>query len=177
MKERPILLNTENVISTLEGRKTQTRRALKPQPKKFAEYCYTNPKGYLVFEDHTKVKCPYGKIGDILNVAENTAKAYWDAMVKTDKDLSENIDSIISDVETTSQDEWESQAEKAAREKAEKDAADLEAKEAQEKAHQEELERLEKEEADEKAAQEKKDLEAKELKNKETKEVKNQNTK
>ena len=68
-KVLPILFTPKNAKSSRDGSKTQTRRVLKPQPKRFAEYCYTNPKGYLVFEDQTKVKCQY-KVGYQLWVKE-----------------------------------------------------------------------------------------------------------
>jgi hypothetical protein len=55
--EKPILFSTEMVKAILEGRKSQTRRIVKPQPW-----------------SHTKrVLCPYGKLGDILWVRETWA--------------------------------------------------------------------------------------------------------
>ena len=62
MKERPILFNGEMVRATLDGRKTQTRRAIKPQPG---------------FQGNTPIECihcPYGDPGDRLWVRETWAK-------------------------------------------------------------------------------------------------------
>jgi hypothetical protein len=78
-KERPILFSGPMVRALLEGRKTQTRRLMKPQPVHGAEYAskgfeppcalhldfYGNPIG-----THT---CPYGVPGDRLWVRE----AWW----------------------------------------------------------------------------------------------------
>lgn len=57
MKERPILFSGEMVRAILDGRKTQTRRIVKPQ---FEE----KPSDNLMWH------CPYGKPGDRLWVRE-----------------------------------------------------------------------------------------------------------
>jgi hypothetical protein len=69
MKERPIIMGAESVRAILEGRKTQTRRVVKPQPKFIGEPNVpfktddANPRGII--------DCPYGKVGDRLWVREN----------------------------------------------------------------------------------------------------------
>ncbi|MEM8564909.1 MAG: hypothetical protein AAGF85_00515 [Bacteroidota bacterium] len=55
-KLRPILFSTPMIQAILEGRKTQTRRVMKPQPKQLLDF--------------EKAKCPYGEVGDILWVRE-----------------------------------------------------------------------------------------------------------
>jgi len=69
MKERPIPFNAEMVRAVLDGRKTQTRRVIKPQPTgevaqyKFGSWDY-------VGREWVGGKCPYGKKGDRLWVRE-----------------------------------------------------------------------------------------------------------
>lgn len=77
MTDRPILFSAPMVRAILEGRKTQTRRVIKPQP--------INPvdlnafKGGGAFVDKSisgkdpLIKCPYGKAGDSLWVRETHA--------------------------------------------------------------------------------------------------------
>lgn len=91
IKERPIIFSTDMVKAILEGRKTQTRRLLNPQPDIEGAISYTIlPPGYsqdepkdlthwqfeLLVEDEIDIqdtlqyqyfKCPYGKPGDHLN--------------------------------------------------------------------------------------------------------------
>jgi hypothetical protein len=72
--ERPILFSTKMVQAILEGRKTQTRRVIKPQPKIVGQMgntgCYgikfLNIPGKGPVWDH----CPYGQTGDTLWVRE-----------------------------------------------------------------------------------------------------------
>jgi hypothetical protein len=68
MKERPILFSTEMVKAILEGRKTQTRRVINPQPDSRGLRSSNVP-----FEDWhgREVKCPYGNVGDVLWVRES----------------------------------------------------------------------------------------------------------
>jgi len=71
-RERPILFNGEMVRAILEGRKTQTRRMVKPQN---CNRIFWNPivlNGYGGWtDDHgNPVPCPYGKPGDRVWVRE-----------------------------------------------------------------------------------------------------------
>lgn len=86
--EKPILFNTEMVKAILEGRKTETRRVMKPQPthSKFAGFVYASGDkrdiGKAMFvnsfpaigEDAADyIRAPY-QIGDILYVRETWCK-------------------------------------------------------------------------------------------------------
>jgi hypothetical protein len=82
VKDRPILFSTPMVRALLDGRKSQTRRMVKPQPdsslelkgmifdwQEKAQAEFETPVGY-----HTGLMyhplCPYGKVGDLLWVKE-----------------------------------------------------------------------------------------------------------
>ena len=76
MKERPILFSGEMVRAILDGRKTQTRRVMKPQPDHFHVFdgvstpCGSDL-GLLPGPTCTgEIPCPYGKPGDRLWVRE-----------------------------------------------------------------------------------------------------------
>src|SRR5690349_12457549 len=100
-KERPILFSTPMVKAILEGRKTQTRRVMKPQlkdcdhsqyieaawkdqPLTFSETAVKYGRGYCKYcgngtgyeNDFEGIKCPYGKVGDILWVRETFGELY-----------------------------------------------------------------------------------------------------
>jgi hypothetical protein len=62
--EKPILFSTEMVKAILTGRKTQTRRVMRPQPDHKVEH-------HLALR-----KCPYGQLGDVFWVRETWAE-YW----------------------------------------------------------------------------------------------------
>lgn len=83
-KERPILFSTEMVKAILDGRKTQTRRVIKP-PNKFSKpnnwtsvvehsgggWMATDGDPRQLIEISEKgFKCPYGQVGDRLWVRE-----------------------------------------------------------------------------------------------------------
>ncbi len=79
MKERPILFNTEMVPAILDGRKTQTRRVVKPQPPMGFRAWHGLINGYQAWTTHDtqgekgfnyEAKCPYGEPGDSLWVRE-----------------------------------------------------------------------------------------------------------
>jgi hypothetical protein len=97
-KERPILFSGPMVRAILEGRKTQTRRVIKPQVGDWVSRIDSAPwidgahrhgidgQWILVSEDFEKVRCfghcPYGKAGDRLWVREtwqaiNTEMKWW----------------------------------------------------------------------------------------------------
>lgn len=77
MKERPILFSGEMVKAILEGRKTQTRRVVKPQYENQLKQLpgfgdkWQHPIGQLV--EVVNEKCPFGKVGDRLWVRESFA--------------------------------------------------------------------------------------------------------
>ena len=78
MKERPILFKGEMVRAVLEGRKTQTRRVIKPQYGH--EWKETCDKGYWISsnDEGTTIfkRCPYGSPGDRLWVRETWARVW-----------------------------------------------------------------------------------------------------
>lgn len=76
MKERPILFSGPMVRAILEGRKTQTRRAVKRAEDMEFDPCDPSYgpfwKPYCTgVPESVKVPCPYGKIGDRLWVRES----------------------------------------------------------------------------------------------------------
>jgi hypothetical protein len=73
MKEHPIIFNGEMVQAILDGRKTQTRRVMKPQPTDWTE---KDGRLWPAKEIDGKcgfLSCPYGKPGDRLWVKETWA--------------------------------------------------------------------------------------------------------
>jgi len=82
--ERPILMSTDMVKAILEGRKTMTRRVMKPQPDN--ELTMYSLNGAINWRDEllnldeypygNYTGCPYGQVGDRLWVRET-----WDDMV------------------------------------------------------------------------------------------------
>ena len=84
MGDRPILFSAEMVRAILEGRKTQTRRVVKPQPTEGGLHWVTACGGdfaawqdaCLLLDEHSEDggpcqrTCPYGKPGDFLWVRE-----------------------------------------------------------------------------------------------------------
>jgi len=74
MKEHQILFRTEMVRAILDGRKTMTRRVIKPQPLRSPYWTHYENSGafYPATYDAEPsfLKCPYGKPGDRLWVRE-----------------------------------------------------------------------------------------------------------
>ena len=67
MKEKPILFSGPMVRAILDGRKTQTRRIVKPQPVMFHPQVIA---GRLIDEEQDIMPCPYGQPGDRLWLRE-----------------------------------------------------------------------------------------------------------
>ena len=80
MKERPILFSAPMVRAILAGRKTQTRRAVKPR-KDVAFGCLMQPHE-LAGEVNSGIfeNCPYGQPGDRLWVRENFQPLFADGI-------------------------------------------------------------------------------------------------
>ena len=107
MKEHPILFSTPMVQAILEGRKTQTRRVIKPQPKPVLSYFGWKTPEYthVAFGNSSRIESmhrnPFGDPGDRLYVREttirnNNSNTFWpvaDGYVKT-ADYEKTIPSI-----------------------------------------------------------------------------------
>ncbi|MCS7591173.1 hypothetical protein [Pseudomonas aeruginosa] len=93
MKERPILFNDQMVRAILEGRKTVTRRVVKPQPDFLGSMVDPNtPFKTLDAGLHARITCPYGEPGDRLWVREAwAADAQVDAIAPSDLSQGEPI--------------------------------------------------------------------------------------
>jgi len=95
-KERPILFSAPMVLAILEGKKTMTRRAVKPQPQghcweklqgyKLSAKCFDTSAGFSARFQHSLnrvgdeplwVTSPYGKPGDRLYVKEKHKYYDW----------------------------------------------------------------------------------------------------
>ena len=70
MSEKPILFSAEMVRAILDGRKTQTRRVMKPQPPLHTFSRYPSERLSIKTDGGQFVHCPYGKPGDSLWVRE-----------------------------------------------------------------------------------------------------------
>lgn len=69
-KTKPILFSTQMVHAILEGRKTMTRRVVKPQPKHFLSRDARNREPIAVWIDNEKWVKPRYQVGDVLWVRE-----------------------------------------------------------------------------------------------------------
>jgi len=74
MKEKPIIFSGPMVSAILEGRKTQTRRVVKPQPDGSPYWTFHKEIGAFFPANYESkpafLKCPYGQTGDRLWVRE-----------------------------------------------------------------------------------------------------------
>lgn len=85
MTEHPIIFNGPMVRATLEGRKTQTRRVIKPQLHGIGpSHWYSHePEGWWTCGDNTGTiwRCPYGLPSDRLWVREMWQVGGWDELL------------------------------------------------------------------------------------------------
>lgn len=84
---KPMLFNTEMVQATLDGRKTSTRRLIKPQPKlssRFIDGRIEEPIEYPIGHVDIRERANY-KVGDILYVRETVCKYDKDHIIDGEK--------------------------------------------------------------------------------------------
>ena len=81
MEERPIIFSTPMVQAILDGRKTMTRRVVKPQPARSPYWTqYENSGAFYpatLDAEPSVLKCPYGPVGDMLWVRETFGFDPW----------------------------------------------------------------------------------------------------
>lgn len=102
MKEHPILFNTEMVKAILEGRKTQTRRIVKPQPEGATLKSHLDGKwltkkfnGLVLPQiEDLPMHNPFGQVGDRLWVRETFTQGYGMTLLESEGD-DKNAVSII----------------------------------------------------------------------------------
>jgi len=111
MNDKPILFNTDMVCALLDGRKTQTRRIVKPQPEHRENESLPGEFGTFFHGwnlDHPAMSikdilqyCPYGKPGDLLWVRESAinhsilkahgSKRYMDVKYVADESVTRDV--------------------------------------------------------------------------------------
>jgi hypothetical protein len=88
MKERPILFSAPMVRALLDGRKTQTRRVIKPQPEMKDFGNGLMPWMPIGGVNADRWPCPYGEPGDILRVRETA----WERPERTIRMMRDGAD-------------------------------------------------------------------------------------
>jgi len=106
MKERPILFSGPMVRAILDGRKSQTRRVVKPQRHPFGDMLTANEVA-LEFSSGTRsVRCPYGQPGDRLWVRETFQPIFAEGVEYKDTDWSTGKGYSIRYVATDGITDW-----------------------------------------------------------------------
>jgi len=125
MRERPIIFNADMVRAVLDGRKTQTRRIMTPQPAddiQLHEFPNKSLLGWLSSLEHkhgsfTAHICPFGQPGDRLWVRESFYEhGHWqgggydpeDSYFVSDKQVLYPADGIQRPAERKREDFWRS---------------------------------------------------------------------
>jgi len=109
MNEHPILFSGEMVQAILEGRKVQTRRVMRPQPRDANQH-YSLPKWEMWgggYPDRGRlVTCPYGQPSDLLWVRETWA--HWmtitDDVKAGDMPIEDALESVLYKADFTDED-------------------------------------------------------------------------
>lgn len=83
MTDHPILFSGPMVRAILDGRKTMTRRVVRPQPTHEHTFWEAAPGDWFGVDEETKTRggarrCPYGQPGDRLVVRETWARGFDD---------------------------------------------------------------------------------------------------